>query len=117
MRIAPNMCVMVQLDGHGGVATASESEGSMRSGDALVYCGQPDGQRQLLRLAQLPDSVDGVAQVCISPASNTTCCSCFVNQRCPRVSLCVNQQLQLLSRAIEAHSKLDLGNVGVPKAP
>ncbi len=36
----------------------------MRGGDALVYCGQPDGQRQLLRLAQLPDKVDGVAQVC-----------------------------------------------------
>ena len=37
----------------------------MRSGDTLVYCGQPDGQRQLLRLAQLPDAVDGVAQVCV----------------------------------------------------
>ncbi len=57
----------VQLDGHGETATARESEEIIRGGDALVYCGQPDGQRQLLRLAQLPDKVDGVAQVCTCP--------------------------------------------------
>lgn len=57
------MCVTLQLDGHKGLASARESEGSMKGGDALVYCGQPDGQRQLLRSAQLPEMVDGVAQV------------------------------------------------------
>ena len=64
-----------QLGGHMGLASARENEGSLRGVDALVYCGQPDGQRQLLRLGQLSDKVDGVAQVWTwSAPQNTRCC-------------------------------------------
>ena len=53
----------VQLAGREGLANATKDESSLNGGDALVYCGQPDGQRQLLRLRELPDTMDGVAQV------------------------------------------------------
>lgn len=35
----------------------------MSAANVLIYCGGDEGQRQLLKLGQLQDKLDGVAQV------------------------------------------------------
>ena len=59
------MHVVEQIAGHESSASAGESEGSMKGGDVLIHCGDPQGERQLLRLGQLPDAVDRDTQVSI----------------------------------------------------
>jgi len=57
--------VGVQIAGYESSASAGESEGSMKGGDVLIDCGNPQGERQLLRLGELPDAVDRDTQVSI----------------------------------------------------
>lgn len=59
------MHIGVQIAGHESSVSAGESEGSMNSSDVLINCGDPQGERQLLRLGGLPDAVDRDTQVSI----------------------------------------------------